>query len=84
MQTHTVTHFEIHQCLSCSKVSLKHDAAIWELPSWAGVFRLVCFPLFPLNLAMVIMAKQFDFSLFKCVFANYNVAFYADFGVKSS
>lgn len=61
-----VIYFEKSSSLSCSKVSLKYDTATWMLHSFDGVFRLVCFRLFLPNLAMVIVAKQFHFSLSLC------------------
>ena len=46
---------------SCSKAPPQHDAATPVLYSWGGVLRLTSFPLFPPNITMVIMAKQFYF-----------------------
>ena len=52
---------------SCSKTPPQHDAATPVLHSWDGVLRLASLPLFPPNITMVIMAKQFYFS------KNYNL-----------
>ena len=46
---------------SCSKAHPQHDAATPVLHGWNGVLRLANLPLFPPNLTMVIMAKQFYF-----------------------
>ena len=43
---------------SCSKAPPQHDAATPVLHGWDGVLRL---PLFPPNIMMLIMAKQFYF-----------------------
>ena len=47
---------------SCSKAPPQHDAANPVLHGWDGVLRLASLPLFPPNIKMVIMAKQFYFS----------------------
>ena len=46
---------------SCSKAPPQHDAATPVLHGWDGVLQLASIPLFPLNITMVIMAKQFYF-----------------------
>ena len=46
---------------SCSKAPPQHDAATPVLHSWDGVLRLAILRLFPPNITMVIMAKQFYF-----------------------
>ena len=46
---------------SCSKAPPQHDAATAVLHSWDGVLLLASLPLFPSNITMVIMAKQFYF-----------------------
>uniref|UniRef100_A0A8C8LZJ1 C2H2-type domain-containing protein n=1 Tax=Oncorhynchus tshawytscha TaxID=74940 RepID=A0A8C8LZJ1_ONCTS len=46
---------------SCSKVPPQHDATTPVLRVWDGVLRLASLPLFPPNIMMVIMAKQFYF-----------------------
>ena len=62
------------------------DAAIPVLHGWDGVLRLASIPLFPPNITMVIMAKQFYFcfirpedispiSLSPCAVANRSLAF---------
>ena len=43
----------------------KHDAAPPVLHSWDDVLRLASFPLFPSNVTLVIMAKQFNFSFIR-------------------
>ena len=48
---------------SCSKAPPQHDAATPVLNGWDGVLWLVSLPLFPPNITMIIMAKQFYFSL---------------------
>ena len=66
---------------SCSKAPPQHDAATDVLHSWYGVLRLASLPLYPPNITMVIMAKQFYFcfirgrSLFPCTVANRSLAF---------
>ena len=44
---------------SCSKEPPKHDVATPVLHGWDGVLRLASLPLFPTNITMVIIAKQF-------------------------
>ena len=46
---------------SCSKAPPQHDAATPVLHGWDGFLWLASLPLFPLNIMMVIMAKQFYF-----------------------
>jgi hypothetical protein len=46
---------------SCSKAPPQHDAVTPVLHGWDGVLQLASLPLFPPNIMMVIMAKQFDF-----------------------
>ena len=46
---------------SYSKAPPQHDAATPVLHGWDGVLRLASLPLFPPNITMVIMAKQFYF-----------------------
>ena len=46
---------------SCSKAPPQHDAATPVLHGWDGVLWLASLPLFPPNITMVIMAKQFYF-----------------------
>ncbi|KAK6324312.1 hypothetical protein J4Q44_G00066510 [Coregonus suidteri] len=73
---------------SCSKAPPQHDAATPVLHGWDGVLRLASYPLFPPNITMVIMAKQFYFcfirqrpslqkvrSLSPCAAANHSLAF---------
>ena len=73
---------------SCSKAPPQHDAATPALHGWDGVLRLASFPLFPPNITMVIMVKQFYFissdqrtflqkvwSLSLCAVANHSLAF---------
>ena len=44
---------------SCIKAPPQHDAATPVLHGWDDVLRLASLPLFPPNITMVIMAKQF-------------------------
>ena len=46
---------------SCSKAPPQHDAATSMLHGWDGVLWLANLPLYPPNITMVIMAKQFYF-----------------------
>jgi hypothetical protein len=46
---------------TCSKTPPQHDAATPVLHGWDGVLRLASLPLFPTNIMMVVMAKQFCF-----------------------
>ena len=46
---------------SCSKAPPQHDAATPVLHSWDGVPLLASLPLFPPNITMFIMTKQFYF-----------------------
>ena len=46
---------------SCSKAPPQHDAATLVLHGWDAVLWLAIIPLFPPNITMVIMAKQFYF-----------------------
>jgi hypothetical protein len=46
---------------SCSKASPQHNAATPMLHGWDGVLRLASLSLFPPNITMVVMAKQFYF-----------------------
>ena len=46
---------------SCSKAPPQHDAATPVLHVWDGVLRPASLPLFPPNITMAIMAKQFYF-----------------------
>ena len=50
---------------SCSKAPPQHDAATPVLHSWDGVLWIENLPLFPPNITMVIMAKQFYFYLIR-------------------
>ena len=49
---------------SSSKATPQHDAATHVHHGWDGVLRLASLPIFPLNITMVIMAKQFYLFLF--------------------
>ncbi|XP_051568699.1 syntaxin-16-like isoform X1 [Myxocyprinus asiaticus] len=53
----------VEQCTSpsCSKAPPQHDAATPMLHGWDGVLRLASLTLFPPNITMVIIAKQFNF-----------------------
>ena len=79
---------------SCSNAPPQHDAATPVLHGWDGFLRLASFPLFPPNMTMFIMAKQFCFylirpedistkvqSLSPCAVANF---FYSGFGAVAS
>ena len=50
----------MHQSL-LQQITPKHDAATPVFHGWDGVLRLASLPLFPPNITMVIMAKQFYF-----------------------
>ena len=50
---------------SCSKAPPKHDAATPMLHGWDGILWLASLTLFPPNITMVIMAKQFHFSFIR-------------------
>ena len=50
---------------SCSKTPPQHDAATPVLHGWDGVLRLASLNLFPPNITMVIMAKQFYFCVIR-------------------
>ena len=52
---------------SCRKAPPQHDAATPVFHGWGGVLWLASLPLFPPNITMVIMAKQFYFC-FICTF----------------
>ena len=70
---------------SCSKAFPQHDASTPVLHGWDGVVRLASLPLFPPNIMMVIMAKQFYFCFIRpedispksmiCAIANCSLAF---------
>ena len=78
----------ILKCTSpdCSKAPPQHDAATPVLHRWDGVLQLASLVLFPPNITMVIMAKQFYFcfyqtflqkvqSLSPCAVANRSLAY---------
>jgi hypothetical protein len=58
---HDAIYFEKFTSPSCSKAPPQHDAATPVLHSWDGVLWLASVHLFPPNIVMVIMAKQFYF-----------------------
>ena len=58
---HDAIYFVKCTSLSCSKAPPQHDAVTPVLQGMDGVLRLVSLPLFPPNIMMVIMAKQFYF-----------------------
>uniref|UniRef100_A0A674EQV5 Calcium channel, voltage-dependent, beta 3a n=1 Tax=Salmo trutta TaxID=8032 RepID=A0A674EQV5_SALTR len=58
---HDAIYFVTCTSPSCSKAPPQHDASTPVLHGWDGVLRLPSLPLFPPNITMVIMAKQFCF-----------------------
>ena len=58
---HDVIYFVKCTSPSCRKAPQQHDAATPVLHGWDGILRLASLPLFPPNITMVIMAKQFYF-----------------------
>ena len=55
---------------TCSKAPPQHDAATPVLHGWDDVLRLANLRLFPPNITMVIMAKQFYFCLIRGLFSK--------------
>ena len=73
------------KCTSPSCSNAQHDAATLVLHGWDGVLRLASLHLFPPNIMMVIMAKQFYFCFIRpedispCAVANRSLAFLCRF-----
>ena len=89
---HDAIYFGLCTSLSCSKAPLQHDAVTPVLHGWDGVLQLASLPLFPPNITMVIMAKQFHFCFIrpedispKCtIFVTVIRLFYRGFGAVAS
>ena len=58
---HDAIYFVKCTSLSCSKATPLHDAATPLLHGWDSVLWLASIPIFPPNITMVIMAKEFYF-----------------------